>query len=201
MNMDRIERRLLLAASGELSARQRRQLERAAARHPWIGERADALRRLAELTRAGLSVPLTEVPAVPVRDLLAECASARPAPLRCAGSVGRPWPHWARACAAAAAVLALAACAWLLRGGAGLGADALDELRTLVAIVSPHHYVAEADNRAADTELIRELARHLLLMEGFAGDGLNTEAATFLDDAPTTLRWRSSDESLPERYG
>ncbi len=201
MNMDRIERRLLLAASGELSARQRRQLERAAARQPRIGKRAEALRRLGELTRAGLAVQMTEVPAVPVRDLLAECAAARTAPLRYATAAGRPWPHWARACAAAAAVLALTACGWLLRGGAGLGADALDELQTLVAVVSGRHYVAAADNDAADTKRIRDLARHLLLMEGFAGDGLNTEAPTFLDDAPTTFRWRSSDESLPERYG
>lgn len=173
MKCDEFERWLLLEATGELTsaqaARLRDHLATCSACRAWQAD-------LARLHHLVSSVPAPEPSPAVVARLLTAVRTARP-PVRL---VLRPWFGPALAAAALAVVLlgGIALVTGIRRGAPGPQAAGtrLPEISSLVAMLLPEESVGEAAP-SPEAVNVRELARHLLIMEGLAVELPNGEEA------------------------
>lgn len=190
MITEAMEREILLAESGEIDAGRLAALEAAVAASP----EAQAYRaRARRLTAAAAAQPADGPSEFVMARIVAEARAHRER---------RAWrfPLPAVRLAACAAALALVAGGvWVARDGRS-AADTVGDLQTIVAMVSPHAYNPDA-GAAAEQERLRELARHLLIMEGFVSEESPAEEAESQEPSPTTLRWRSTAEPPQEICG
>ncbi len=199
MNREAIDRLILLGESGELSPRQRRQLDKALASDPAVARRREAMGRLQAVARAALAAQAEAdaAPAVPVRQWAArETAGGRGTARRIRFELPIP-----RLAAAAALFLTCGLGGWFLARPAAPGGDTVVQLQTLVAVVSELGFSAAHGTGAAEQDRIRELADHLLQMEGFARESLSEESSLWQEPAPTTFQRRSTAAYPQERYG
>ncbi len=183
MKRDDIERRILLADSGELPEGEATKLEAALAADGEARKfRADT-QRLARDTRRCLRVdgPGEHV-MIRIRKEAAVAVAPKPLILR----------HPAASALVCAAALLIVVSGWLAFRTPRTALSPVDQVQTLVAMVMEEELPETGENASREAEL-KELAHQLLLMEGLHAD----ESSTNLEDAfwelpPTALRGRST---------
>ncbi len=206
MKRDELERKLLLAESGELHEGEGRELEVLLAAEPDALALRDANRRVVAVARAALPAP---VPSVVVRQHIREAAARRKAPALIFPTV------WLRGLAyAASLVLAVGTWMWLGTGGesGGQPADRIAQVHAIVSMARTESdgtasAATQAEGGDADAKL-RALAQDLLSMEGLALDDAAPDDSGAFDAvtpgeglSPTVLQPRSIPALAARTYG
>jgi hypothetical protein len=202
MNRDKRDRQLLLLASGELSARQRKRLERK------LAGNADAQawqRDVQALLAAARRARPDGEPSPAARRSLRQAAADR---------TQRDWlPEWIRMPVVAWSPVVVAAL--VLAAGASLLITAdrrpnrIGQVGALVAMAATEDYAATAEAVAADDDAdLRSLARMLLEMEGLSLDATSADYAgeeeavsPDAEPVPTVLQPRSIPGPPARTYG
>jgi hypothetical protein len=172
MNCEAMQRKILLEASGELSAREARAL----AGHVAACERCRAWR--AEAGAAHSLMELAAVDRIPGPAVVARIVAAAEE-RKGARTLALP-PRIAQALACAAALL-VAAGVWLVLPHKGRS-DRITELHALLATVADGK-AEQSDPHAEGSgeQDLQRLARQLLLMEGFGADEIIVEEPSATD--------------------
>jgi hypothetical protein len=188
MNRSELERKILLAQSGELAPAEKAELELLLAQ----SDENMALRE--ELDNLFLQAQNALVSAEPSPGIVSRILSEAREP---AGRNRILFTRPAVRLAACAAALALAVTGWFALVPDEEQPDQVSQLQVLVAMVSEEDVQDEAVTGEMEEERVRALARQLLIMEGFGTEEVFSEEALPLDPAPTTLRLRNTTELHP----
>lgn len=185
MNRMELERKLLLAQSGELAPAEKAELDEIIAND----NSGAALRdELDNLLAQGHRVLPAEEPSPQIVSRIMDAANRTSGHNRVV--FHRPTVRL-MACAAA---LAIAVTGWFTLLQDEEQPDQVGQLHVLVAMVSEEDVQEDTTAGDMEEERIRELARQLLMMEGFGDEDIVTEELLLMDPAPTTLQLRNTSE-------
>lgn len=188
MNRSELERKILLAQSGELAPAEKAELEQL------LAESDENMAIKEELDDLLLQAQGAFVSAEPSPEIISNILSeARESAGRHRAFFTRP----AVRLVACAAALTVAFTGWFAMLPGKEEPDQVGQLQALVAMVSDEEIQENAATGELEEERIRALARQLLIMEGFTTEEIVSEEALLWDPAPTTLRLHKTSELHP----
>ncbi|MBL7115370.1 MAG: hypothetical protein ISS35_06355 [Kiritimatiellae bacterium] len=188
------EQQVLLAMSGELSPAQQEELE-------------------AKLRESNAATLYREQAERIMSDARQHLSDAAPAPESIANIIHQartmrrgiiiPFPQPVVRAIAGAAALALFVTSWLALTSTTPTSSPVDDLHTIVAMVSEQDDFFQNNAELAERERMLALARQLLIMEGFTEEtnGEEDEALLFEVLEPTSLQLNNTSASPQEIYG
>ncbi len=191
MERTELERKILLAETGELTPKEAWQVDAALAADPAARAWRDDVRRLQAL--AGEALP-QRAPSPAVMARIRDCAAEQ---VRATGRV-----FWFRRPAvealAGAAALALMVGGWILLNSARQAAR-VEHVQSLIALVAGtgHPATVTAEAAAGQDEKLRALARQLLALEGFTDEVVSDGDEAPSVPQPTALQDRNTPALLP----
>lgn len=188
------EQQVLLAMSGELSPAQQEELE-AKLRE---SDAATLYREQAERIMSDARQHLSDAAPAPesIANIIHQARTMR-------RGIIIPFPQPVVRAIAGAAALALFVTSWLALTSTTPTSSPVDDLHTIVAMVSEQDDFFQNNAELAERERMLALARQLLIMEGFTEEtnGEEDEALLFEVLEPTSLQLNNTSASPQEIYG